>query len=152
MTRLASHRADHRPHPHSRREADDIDGQPARHFAADGLSLCVQYDLRLADFRRPPSTPEDIAAVSFMPLAEAAVFMLWMVSGTLHLQLADIFGLASPRETLFTLFVVCAHLILLVRGVAEIHEVIEVRRRTSRLRDMLSSPSASRPALGNLRR
>ncbi len=82
--------------------------------------------------------------MSFMPFAEAAVFLLWMVSGTLYLQLADIFGLASPRTARITLFVVCAHLNLLVRGVAEIHEVIEVRRRTSWLRDALSSPSASR--------
>lgn len=113
-----------------------------------GLSLCVQYGLRLADFRRPPSTPEDVAAMSFMPFAEAAVFMLmfilWMVSGTLYLQLADIFGLAAPRTTLITLFVVCAYVILLVRGVAEIREVIEVRRRTAWLRDAFSSPTASR--------
>lgn len=110
-----------------------------------GLSLSVQYGLRIADFRRPPSTPEEIAAMSFMPFAEAAVFMLmlmlWMVSGTLYLQLADILGLASPRTALITLFVVCAYAVMLMRGLGEIREVRDVRRRIAWLRDTLPGSS-----------
>lgn len=107
-----------------------------------GLSLSVQYGLRIADFRRPLSTPEEIAAMSFMPFAEAAVFMLmlmlWMVSGTLYLQLADILGLASPRTALITLFVVCAYAVMLMRGLGEIREVRDVRRRIAWLHGRFS--------------
>lgn len=109
-----------------------------------GLSLCVQYGLRIADFRRPPSTPEDIAAMSFMPFAEAAVFMLmfifWMASGTLYVQVADILGLSSPRTSLITLFVVCAYVVMLMRGLGEIREVRDARRRIAWLHDTLPSP------------
>lgn len=106
------------------------------------LTLLCQYGMRIADFRGRPQTSEEINALNFNPQVEIAIFalmfVLWMVFGLVYVQVMPSFGREPSRETLVTLFVVAAYLIMLWRGVGEIRAVGKIRRQIAWLQKKLA--------------
>lgn len=81
--------------------------------------------------------------IGFEPLLDAvcygAIVFLWMVCGSIAVELAAVLRGAAPAALGMTVLVVVTHLVLAWRGVGELAAAADARRRSERLGRLLSA-------------
>ncbi|MFN3985415.1 MAG: hypothetical protein ACK4KV_07990 [Rhodocyclaceae bacterium] len=107
------------------------------------LTLVVQYGLAFRAFRGQPRSAVEVSAMSFMPVAEAVVFLvmffIWMIASALYMDFATLFGLTPSADLVPVIFASCVAIVLLLRGLGEIREVLDQRRTEAWLRGQLGT-------------
>ncbi len=85
--------------------------------------------------------------IHFEPLLDAvcygAIVFLWMVCGSIAVELAAVLRGAAPAALGMTVLVVVTHLVLGWRGVGELTAAADARRRSERLGRLLSAAQRS---------